>query len=105
MPFRNVDGASEMLDSEGAHLDSRILVANRRKRQCGYSEDAARQPKPVLLARNGGAVTVAITKAGPNLSSLIGALIFFFTVLGTFCLGIFAAYGCVVGILRILAPR
>jgi len=58
-----------------------------------------------MLANIGGATTVLIHKAGPNLGSLIGALIFFSTVLGTFCLGIFAAYGCVVGILRILAPR
>jgi len=39
------------------------------------------------------------------LGSLISALIFFSTVLGTFCLGIFAAYASVVGILRALAPR
>jgi branched-subunit amino acid ABC-type transport system permease component len=58
-----------------------------------------------MLAAIGGATTVLIHKAGPNLGSLIGALIFFFTVLGTFCLGIFAAYASVVGILRALAPR
>ena len=35
MPFRNVDGPSEMLESKEAHLDSRILFANSRKRQRG----------------------------------------------------------------------
>ena len=33
LSFRNVDGSSEMLDSGVAHLYSRILVANIRKRQ------------------------------------------------------------------------
>ena len=94
-----------MMESEGAYLDSRILVANKRKRQCGYSEDAARRLKPAWLAGIGGATTLLIHKAGPNLGSLIGALIFFSTVLCTFCLGILAAYGSVVGILRALAPR
>ena len=50
-------------------------------------------------------MTLAIHKAGTNLGSLISALIFFSTVLGTFCLGIFAAYASVVGILRAIAPR
>jgi hypothetical protein len=94
-----------MLESEGAHLDSRILVANKRKRQCGYSEDASAPAETGSAGGKWGATTLLIHKAGPNLGSLIGALIFFFTVLGTFALGIFTAYASVVGILRALAPR
>jgi hypothetical protein len=33
MSFRNVDGRTEMLESEGAQFYSRILVANNNKRQ------------------------------------------------------------------------
>ena len=33
MSFRNVDGSSEMLESGSAQLYSRILVANKSKRQ------------------------------------------------------------------------
>src|SRR5579863_231712 len=35
LPFRNVDGSAEMLESEGAQLYSRILLANSRQRQRG----------------------------------------------------------------------
>jgi len=35
LTFRNVDGYSEMLESEGAHFYSRILFANSSKRQRG----------------------------------------------------------------------
>jgi hypothetical protein len=39
------------------------------------------------------------------LGNLMSALIFFSTILGTFFLGIFAAYASVVSILRSMAPR
>jgi hypothetical protein len=35
MPFRNVDGSTEMLESERAQIYSRILFANSGKRQRG----------------------------------------------------------------------
>ena len=35
MSFRNMDRLTEMSESEGAHLYSRILVANNGKRQRG----------------------------------------------------------------------
>jgi hypothetical protein len=35
MSFRNVDGPTEMLESEGAQFYSRILVGNIGKRQRG----------------------------------------------------------------------
>jgi len=35
MPFRNVDESTEMLESEGAQLYSRILFANSSQRQRG----------------------------------------------------------------------
>jgi len=47
----------------------------------------------------------AITEGGPNLSGLVGAFILSVTVLIVVTIGILAAYGTVIGILRALAPQ
>lgn len=43
MPFRNVDGVSEMVESVGTQLYSCILLANSSQRQSRYSEELDRQ--------------------------------------------------------------
>ena len=50
MSFRNVDGSSELMESERAQFYSRILVANSHKRQRGYSE---KQAQPGLICSGG----------------------------------------------------
>lgn len=46
-----------------------------------------------------------ITEGGPNLSGLVGAFILSFTVLLVVAIGILAAYGTVIAILRVFASQ
>jgi hypothetical protein len=99
MPFRNVDGSSEIVESKGAHLDSRILFVNRCKRQRGYSEDTS-------PASN----TIRSRRAADNykdwiVSSLLSALILFSTVTFAVTLGVATSYATVIGILHAFASQ
>ncbi len=93
MSFRNVDGRTEMLESEGAQFYSRILVANKNKRQRRYSGKT-----PGNSARD--SIKTSASERWTDLSSLLTILIVALTSIGVIALGIFTAYGAVIGILR-----
>jgi hypothetical protein len=84
----------------------------------GYSEDASwagevGQPGRDLQGSGGSfdrtqppkGCSIFVIHKGPNLGGVISTFIFFSTIVSSVCLGIFAAYASVVGILRALAPR
>jgi hypothetical protein len=93
MSFRNVDGSSEMLESGSAQLYSRILVANKSKRQTRVDWQYGIE-FPIFLQ------LLHFIESGPNLSNLLAILVLAFTSISVVTLGIFSTYGTVLMILN-----
>ncbi|HEX8815929.1 MAG TPA: hypothetical protein VF753_10550 [Terriglobales bacterium] len=68
-------------------------------------EQAGRvEAQPVRGKCSAAGCNIFVIHKGPNLGGVITTFVFFSTILGSLSLGILAAYGSVVGILRLLAP-
>ena len=96
MSFRNVDGSTEMSESESARLYSRILVVNDHQRQC------ALKWRSRLVSGGANPKTGA---ASEGQAKVMSALILFLTVVIIMALGIAASYAVVLGILQIFASQ
>ena len=98
MSFRNVDGSSEMSESGSAQLYSRILVANKSKRQTRVDWRYGAE-FPIFYD------CCACIESGPNLSNLLAILVLAFTSISVVALGIFSTYGTVLMILNAVSYR